>query len=78
MIAFLIQLLWFLLYAGLVYLIVWFLLWAFEQLLGKPVQPRPRQIIYAVVAILLVIWLLGSLSGHTPILPPWEWSKPGR
>lgn len=73
MIAFIVSLLWFLLYAGLAYLAVWFLIWAFENIFGISVAPRPRQIIYAVVAILLVIWLLGSFAGGPSILPPWQW-----
>ncbi len=76
MIPFLISILWFLLYAGLVYLAVWVILYFVEQLKGSPVPPRPRQIIYAVVGILLVIWLLTSFAGGGSIQPPWEWSSP--
>ncbi len=72
MIALFITILWFLLYAALACLIVWFILWAFSQLFGRPVPARAQQIIYAVVAILLVIWLLTSFAGGPPILPPWH------
>lgn len=78
MISFLITILWFLLYAGLAYLVVWLILYFFEQLFGKPVSPRARQILYAVVGILLVIWLLTSFTGNAPILPPWDWNNPRR
>jgi len=74
MLSFLITILWFLLYAGLAYLVVWIILYFFEQLFGRPVSPRARQIIYAVVGILLVIWLLSSFTGNTVILPPWDWT----
>lgn len=76
MIPFIVSILWFLLYAGLIYLAVWVILYFVEQLSGKPVPPRPRQIIYAVVGILLTIWFLTSIAGGTPILPPWEWKSP--
>lgn len=73
MIPFLISVLWFLLYAALAYFLVWFIIWAYEQLFAKTVGPRPRQIIFAVVAILMVIWFLSSLATKQPILPPWHW-----
>lgn len=76
MIPFLITILWFLLYVALVYAVVWVILYFYEQLFGKPVTPRARQILYAVVGILLVIWLLTSFSTNNPILPPWQWSQP--
>lgn len=76
MIPFLITLLWFLLYAGLAYLVVWVILYFAEQLFGGPISPRVRQILYAIVGILLVIWLLTALSGNSSISPPWEWKNP--
>lgn len=76
MIPFLISILWFLLYAGLVYLAVWIIIYFIGQLKGSPVAPRAQQIIYAVVGILLVIWALTTISGGGQIAPPWQWSAP--
>lgn len=73
MIALLISILWFILYAGLFYGAALLVLYFVEQMKGSPISPRARQICLAVVGILIVIWGLTILAGGATVQPPWAW-----
>lgn len=69
--AFLISLLVLLLYAAIALLVIYAILYFFQLIFGTAIPARIQQLIYAIVALLFVIWFLQALITHTPIRTPW-------
>lgn len=72
MLTFILTLLYLLLYAAIILLCLWGLCYLFEMVFGRPVPPRVKQIIIAIVGILMLIFFLQSMVSHTPIMAPWQ------
>lgn len=72
MTTFLISLLVLLFYAGIAILVLVAIFYLFAQIAGREVTPRVKQIIYALVGILFLIWFLEVVTIGTPIQMPWN------
>lgn len=72
MISFVISLLYLLLYAAFIILALWGLCYLFEMVFNRPVPPRVKQLVLAIIGILMLIWFLQSIVTHTPIPAPWS------
>ena len=66
-----IQILWLLFYLGVIVAVVFVILWFLQTILGLPLPQRAMQVIWGLVALLVIIYLLMFLSGggiHLPAL----------
>jgi hypothetical protein len=64
-----IQILWLLFYLGVVVAVVFVILWFLQTILGLPLPQRAIQVIWGLVALLMIIYLLMFLSGGGVSLP---------
>ena len=58
-----IQLLWILFYIGILVAVVFVILWFLQTILGLPLPQRAMQVIWGLVALLVIIYLLMWISG---------------
>jgi len=68
-----IQILWLLFYLGVIVAAVFVILWFLQTILGLPLPQRAIQVVWGLVALLMIIYLLMFLSGggmHIPALNP--------
>lgn len=66
-----IQILWLLFYLGVIVAVVFVILWFLQTILQLPLPARAIQVIWGLVALLMIIYLLMFLSGggmHLPVL----------